>query len=189
MSRLDGWRLRYHVWRTARRVGQAGPWSAIIRPELITGGDGITLGAGVRVWAHARLECVRNERYQGRITMGDRSNAQFYVHFAAAGSVQIGQDVWIGGRTFISDHDHIWPNRDFELDVRPVVIGDGCWLGEGCAILKGVELGRQCVVGANAVVTRSAPAGSMLAGVPARIIKRLDETRQTWVPASAVSVT
>lgn len=51
-----------------------------------------------------------------------------------------------------------------------MVIGDGCWIGEGACILKGVELGENCVVGANAVVTKSFPAGSVLGGVPARRI-------------------
>jgi acetyltransferase-like isoleucine patch superfamily enzyme len=51
-----------------------------------------------------------------------------------------------------------------------VKIGNHCWIGAGAIILKNVELGDACVVGAGAVVTKSFPNGSVIAGVPARLI-------------------
>ena len=54
------------------------------------------------------------------------------------------------------------------------------WIGEGAVILPGISLGDGCVVGANAVVTRSFEAGSVLAGVPARRIKRWNESAEKW---------
>jgi acetyltransferase-like isoleucine patch superfamily enzyme len=54
---------------------------------------------------------------------------------------------------------------------EPTVLEDNVWLGAGVIVLKGVRIGRGAVVGAGAVVTRDVPAGSVVAGVPARMIK------------------
>ena len=55
--------------------------------------------------------------------------------------------------------------------VRPVVIGDDCWIGSRVTIMPGVTLGRGCVVGAGAVVTRDVPPYAVVAGVPARVVR------------------
>lgn len=167
----------------ARKLGALGRYSRIIQPALMTGTKGIHLGNGVRIWPHARIECISAGGRRGVIRIGDDSSAQMYFHCAAAESVTIGRSVLIAGRVYISDHDHAWPEGGTALVVSPVVIGDRCWLGEGCAVLKGVTIGDGCVVGANAVVTRSAPAGSMLVGVPARVIKRFDAATGRWASA------
>lgn len=153
----------------------------IDNPDLITGAKGIVLHSRVRIWAHARIECFNHGGKSGRIEIGEGTKVQMYFHCAAAESVRIGKGALIAGRVYISDHDHAWPSERGGLVVAPVEIGDSCWLGEGCVILKGVTLGANCVVGSNAVVTRSAPAGSMLAGVPARVIKRFDMESGEWV--------
>jgi lipopolysaccharide O-acetyltransferase len=62
----------------------------------------------------------------------------------------------------------------------PVKIGPSCFLGYRVAVLPGVSLGAHCVVGAHSVVTRSFPPYSMLAGVPARIIRRFNPSNNVW---------
>ena len=56
---------------------------------------------------------------------------------------------------------------------NPVEIGDGCWLGINVVILPGVRIGRQCVIGANAVVADDIPDFSVAAGVPARVLRSI----------------
>ncbi|QIG81976.1 acyltransferase [Sphingosinithalassobacter tenebrarum] len=93
-------------------------------------------------------------------------------------SITIGDDVDIGPFTVILTGSHeIGDSRKRAADVTaaPVVIGDGTWIGGRCTILGGVTIGRGCVVAAGTVVTRDIPDNVMAGGVPARIIKALDE--------------
>jgi acetyltransferase-like isoleucine patch superfamily enzyme len=62
---------------------------------------------------------------------------------------------------------------------KPVVIGDGAWLGEGCVILKGVKVGQRAVIGANAVVTKDVPSFAIVGGIPARVIRIIDLSEPT----------
>ena len=178
---FDRIKFRWRHWRTASMIGSLGAGSRIDCPEMIVGGAGLHVGDGVRIWAHARIECIRTSGYSGEIHIGSGTSAQLYLHCGAAGRVEIGCNVLIAGRVYISDHDHDWPAGGHKLVVAAVRIGDQCWLGEGSVVLKGVTLGEGCVVGANAVVTKSAPAWSMLVGSPARIVKRFDLTSGSWM--------
>ena len=140
------------------------------------------LGSHVQIGPLWRLEALgefHGARHDGRIEIGDWTAAEIGLHVAAAQEVTIGRDVLIASWVFVTDHDHglagVRPPRHAPLDVpRPVRIGDGCWLGERAIVLPGVELGPRCVVGAGAVVTRSFPAGSVVAGVPARLLRTIE---------------
>lgn len=56
---------------------------------------------------------------------------------------------------------------------EPITIGDDCFIGCGAVILRGVTLGRNCIVGANSVVTKSFAEGSVVAGVPASLLRNV----------------
>ena len=79
-----------------------------------------------------------------------------------------------------SDSDHVIEpvglpvTKNSKFITRPVFIEDNCWIGQNAAILKGVTIGQGSIVGANSVVTHDVPSHSVVAGNPARIIKRLD---------------
>jgi acetyltransferase-like isoleucine patch superfamily enzyme len=81
---------------------------------------------------------------------------------------------WPG--TEIGQHAVDWRNRQAGKpgEASPVVIGDDVWLGMNVTVLKGVEVGRQTVVGAGSIVTRSLPSGVIAAGQPAVVIRKLD---------------
>ncbi len=82
-------------------------------------------------------------------------------------------------KTHFETHDGgVWPLRgEFpEIDiVRPVHIGNNVYLGYGCIVLPGVTIGNNTIVGAGSIVTRDIPENSVCAGIPARVIKTLDE--------------
>ena len=167
------WCWRFHSFGWRSRLG---------RCDMLTRPAAIHIGRKVLIRKGARLEVVGDWDGQApKLTIGDGSAIQFYFHCGAAESVVIGKNVLIAGRVYITDHDHSFDDpktsarKDHRLISKPVVIEDEAWLGEGCAILKGVTIGRRAVVGANAVVTRDVPAFSVVGGVPAKVLRQLDQ--------------
>ncbi|MGT2846762.1 DapH/DapD/GlmU-related protein [Streptococcus massiliensis] len=104
-----------------------------------------------------------------------------------ADTVQIGKDTLIASDVLITSENHgvdlslKASYRDQPLIVKGVQIGDNCWIGEKVTILPGVSLGDNTIVGAHSVVTKSFPKNSMIAGIPAVMIKRYDERREEWI--------
>gem|GEM_PF-1207710 len=169
-----------HKIRWGLRFQEFGWCSRLYGCDMLTNPKAIRIGKRVLIRKGARLEAVGPwDGHTPKITIGDDTAAQFYFHCAAAESVKIGKDVLIAGRVFITDHDHYFGNnglppvRSKELRVKPVTIKDGCWLGEGCVVLKGVTINERAVVGANAVVTKDVPAEAIVGGVPAKVIGKV----------------
>jgi lipopolysaccharide O-acetyltransferase len=165
-----------HYARWSWRLGHFSFRSRLLGPDTIAGGRSIRIGRRVIVGKGARLESFKG----GLIEIGENTSIQMYFHCGAASSVKIGRDVLIASRVYISDHDHridhpeYPPRHTDDLIIKPVVVGDGAWLGEGCVILKGVTIGARAVVGANAVVTRDVPPLGVVGGVPARLIRMIE---------------
>jgi acetyltransferase-like isoleucine patch superfamily enzyme len=113
--------------------------------------------------------------YDGiRIRIGNRNFFNRNVMIDACGYVEIGDENMFGPDIYVADSNHtfgvgISPQRE-PMQVGHVKIGNRCWIGAKAVILKDVELGDGCVVGAGAVVTKSFPAGSVVVGIPARLI-------------------
>ena len=74
------------------------------------------------------------------------------------------------------------PRRVGWESAEPIAIGDNVWLGGGAIICPGVTIGEDTVVGAGAVVTRDLPAGVVAAGVPARVLRQIDERDRVAIP-------
>ncbi|MBX5156983.1 sugar O-acetyltransferase [Rhizobium sp. NZLR8] len=96
-------------------------------------------------------------------------------HFMDMGGIAIGDDVMIGPKVTIVSAGHpVSPSkRRNGITAAPVIIGKNVWIGAAATILQGVTIGENAVIAAGAVVSRSVPANSMVAGVPARVIKHL----------------
>ena len=111
------------------------------------------------------------------VRIGDRSMIGRGSHIVGHFQVDIGSDVQTGPYVYITDQNHGYENPDEVVHVQwpsdvPVIIGDGSWLGTGVVVLPGTELGRNVVVAAGAVVRGVFPDHCVLAGVPARIVRR-----------------
>ncbi len=95
------------------------------------------------------------------------------------GGVTIGDDVLIAPRAQILaiNHNYDDPTRpiiDQGITGRGIEIEDGAWIGAGAIVLDGVRVGRGAVVGANAVVTKDVPPHTVVVGVPARVVKKIE---------------
>jgi acetyltransferase-like isoleucine patch superfamily enzyme len=170
----------YHYIRYSCFFHSFGWRSVIIKPDLLTNTKLISIGNRVEIRKGARLEAVGStDGQKPKLVIGDGTSVNLYFHCGAAESVMIGKNVTIAGRVYITDHDHEFEHPDLPaikagLRIAPVVIEDEAWLGEGCAILKGVRIGKRAVVGANAVVTKDVPPFTVVGGVPARVIKKIN---------------
>jgi acetyltransferase-like isoleucine patch superfamily enzyme len=178
-----------------------GAWNGLVSffrlllPRLL----GLRTGGGVRVGGGIEwpLGNVRNLRLGEKVSLGKRgwfylplNNRQATIDIGAGSSVgndfvitanrriQIGRDCLLSYRVTVMDHSHVVgagvaPVTSGLTEGKPVTIGDKCFLGCNVVIMPGVTLGENCVVGANSVVTQSFEAGSVIAGAPARLLRRI----------------
>jgi acetyltransferase-like isoleucine patch superfamily enzyme len=112
-----------------------------------------------------------------RIRIGSHNYFNRNLMIDACGLIEIGDENMFGPDVYITDSNHeLKPGisaQKLAMKVGRVKIGNRCWIGAKAVILKDVELGDGCVVGAGAVVTKSFPAGSVIAGVPAKLIRSI----------------
>lgn len=112
---------------------------------------------------------------EGKIVIGDRAAINGFCRLFGHGSIEIGEDTQIGPCCLIITTDHDY-GGNLETSFKRVVIGKRVWIGANVTILPGVEIGDYSVIGAGAVVTKSIPPRTIAVGVPARVIKSIDES-------------
>jgi maltose O-acetyltransferase len=116
--------------------------------------------------------------YGYNIHLGDRVFLNYMCTILDTNEVRIGSHVLIGPSVHIycAAHELQAELRKQDLEVsKPIVIEDNVWIGGGAIVLPGVTIGRNAVVGAGAVVTRSVPANTVVAGNPARVIREIEQ--------------
>ena len=154
-------------------------------PQLY-GLEGVAIGDRVNFGRRARLETHRTERGQGQLSIGSGTNIGNDFHVGAALRVLIGRNCMFASGVTVLDHDHDFADP---FDARgaadgvtaaPTVIEDSVFLGEHAVVLKGVRIGNGSVIGANSVVTHDIPPLTMAAGMPARPIRRFNESTRQW---------
>jgi len=154
--------------------------SMLIGAKNIFIGDNFISLHGLRIETY---EKYLNQVFTPRIEIGNNVICNTDCHFGCINHIRIGNNVLIASKVFITDHFHGKMNgicADIEPRLRPlvsrgpVIIEDNVWLGEGCVIMPGVTIGRNSVIGANAVVTKNVSANSVAAGIPAVVIKVLN---------------
>ncbi len=136
------------------------------------GEQGIVIGDDVII----SRNCVIQGK-TGPVAIGSKTDIGCNVILSSGGGVTIGNSVLIAGNCYIGGGRYITDRTDIPMMEQglytngPVVIGDDVWLGAGSVVLDGVQIGKGCIVGAGAVVTKNLPDYAIAAGVPAKIIK------------------
>jgi acetyltransferase-like isoleucine patch superfamily enzyme len=121
------------------------------------------------------------------LRIGDRCMIGRGSHVVAHHSVVIGDDVITGPGCYITDQNHVYADPDVPIGQQwptadPVEIGAGSWLGAAAIVLPGTRLGRNTVVAAGAVVRGDFPDHAVLAGIPAKVVRRYDPATG-WQPS------
>ncbi|MGB7437634.1 MAG: acyltransferase [Candidatus Acidiferrum sp.] len=150
----------------------------------------MSLGNGVSLRRGAWLNVASDETGgEPAIVIEDNCAIGADSIISAKNQIYIERDVLIAQSVLIVDHNHAYEDITVPIVDQGVTeggrirIGRGSWIARGAAIVcpKGeLTIGRNCVVAANSVVTRSIPDYSLVAGLPARIIRQYDPGTRTW---------
>jgi len=154
---------------------------------------GIRLGNSVIIRNHAWINTfdLADAAESGvKIIISDHCviNAQCVI--SAKNNIYLERNVMVSACALIMDHNHAYEDIDLPIQAQGLTRGgtirieEGCWIGHGAAIVCGqgdLVIGRNSVIAANALVTRSFPPHSVIVGNPARLAKKFDPATGTWV--------
>lgn len=137
-------------------------------------------GKGLGVFAPFYCE------YGVNIRVGKDCFFNYGCTFLDISPITLGNGVWIGANVTLATPNHPliaeerlnadYPDGRHDLEYsEAITIEDGCWICSGVTVCGGVTIGKNSVVAAGAVVTRDIPEDSIAAGVPARVIRKIDE--------------
>lgn len=127
---------------------------------------------GKNCWIESPFNCD----YGYNITVGDNFYTNTNCCILDCAKVTIGNNVWIGPNVGIYTPNHAFDSKErtdgYEKSL-PIEIGDNVWIGGGVTIIGGVKIGSNSIIGAGSVVTKNIPAGVIVAGNPAKVIREI----------------
>lgn len=156
----------------------------IIKPPInLVGGKYIYIGSHSSIGSRGVLtawDSYKGEKYLPQILIGDNCNIGDDFHITAINKIKIGNNVLTGKKITITDNAH-GKAEDIVFSIAPidrklfskgeVIIGNNVWIGDKVTIVPGVKIGKNSIVGANAVVTKDVPENTIVGGNPARVLK------------------
>jgi acetyltransferase-like isoleucine patch superfamily enzyme len=162
---------------------------------LVRGSKFIKFGSGVYATSNLWLEAVtayRDQRFTPSIAIGDGASFSDGVHISCIERVVVGNDVLMGSHIYISDHNHGLykgpaQSQPSETPTHrqlggggPVVIAHNVWIGDNVVILGPANIGAGAILAANSVVRSDVLPGSIVGGIPARVLKQFQTASGTW---------
>lgn len=160
--------------------------SSIIFPLNIQGIKNISIGNNVYVAYKSSLSAMPLTVTESPILeIGDGTSIGNFNHIFATEKIIIGKKVLTADKVYISDNLHSYEDVTIPImdqktkQINHVEIGDGTWIGENVCIL-GAKIGKNCVIGANSVVTKDIADYSVVVGSPAVVIKKFNIIKNKW---------
>ena len=167
----------------------ADPKARLIRRPIYMRGRGSLDGGKFLTTGHGcRFDLIGDKK---TLFIGNNCEMGDMTHIVAHEKVEIGDNVLIASKCFISDTNHgvykgqnqdspiIEPNKR-KLATIPVKIGNNVWIGENVVILAGTQIGDGCIIGANAVVSGFIEEKTIAVGIPARVVKKWSDKANRW---------
>lgn len=168
-------------------LGHFGKKSCIINPLRIDGGKNISVGEGVSIHYKSWLASLPlTGETHCVLIFEDGCIIGSFNHIFATKKIVFRKNVLTASRVYVSDNMHGYGDIDVPIMKQPIIqngtveIGEGSWLGENVCVL-GANIGRHCIIGSNSVVTKDIPDYCVAVGAPAKVIKRYDFEKQSWV--------
>ena len=164
----------------------------------IIGTKRITLGNNFSACRMLWLEAVvkhLNQSYTPEIFIGNNVSLSDLVHIASIGKITIGDDVLIGSKVLITDHNHgqytgtvgidfphTPPNKRLLSYAGPITIENNVFIGDGAILMGGVHIGAGCIIAAGAFLKAGTciPSNCIVAGNPAKIVKKFEVKTGGW---------
>ena len=162
--------------------GKFGFPSYIGKPTFINKSKQIFINKNVRIYPHSRIECISPD---AKIIIQENVSIGPNLHLTAATILEISKNCTISSNVLITDNKHNYSEIDKhimnqKINIKRTFIDENCFIGTGAVIDAGTTLGKQCIVGANSVLSGSYPEYCVIAGAPGRIIKRYDIVSKKW---------
>ena len=158
----------------------------LFNPIKVIGPENIIIGRNVRILKNAWISAKPIiEKDDCLLEIGDGTSIGHFSHIYSTNEIIIEKKVLIADKVYISDNLHSYTDINTPIinqklkQINSVRIGTGSWIGENVCIL-GSKIGKQCVIGANSVVTKDIPDYCVAAGNPAVIIKKYNIDNKIW---------
>ena len=130
---------------------------------------------------YAIIECTGVLRDLGEsLTIGNNVGINHYCFIGVRGNIKIGDNVIFGPRVSVFSENHNFDRLDIPIKDqgetrKDTLIGNDVWIGASSVILSGVKIGDGAIIAAGSVVNKDVPSNAIVAGVPAKMIKRRGE--------------
>ncbi len=172
-------KLKKHIFSEFGHNSLIGLNVRFINPQFMK------LGTNSSICSNSEVSCHKISSKKGELPemiIGDSVSIGENNHITCANKLHIGNAVLTGKYVLITDNAHglstkkMMSLRPMERPVTsngPVIIEDNVWIGEKASIMPNVRIGKGAIIAANAVVTMDVPAYSVVAGIPAKVVKQL----------------
>lgn len=173
--------------------GAYGMGTVIKKPLIISPKRDIYLGRNCFIREFARIEILHKWRGSpllrawggGKIIIESGCSFEQGLHMTCANEIIIHKNCSFAPYCCVTDIEHSYeditnPVKSSPLVIRKTEIGEDCFFGTGTKIVKGVTIGKHCITGAGSVITKNIPDYSVVAGCPARVIRRYNPQKNIW---------